>query len=247
VRRLTNAPEQLLTTRGTTARADNSLAPPRKRSEIAAHVDDVEGRVWRDQTDDNSGRAPRIRDASDSELLTHRSLVDSVIAERGAKILRDVGLALPDALPQRDGPRTSPLDLALRRYRQAQQRPTTESATDTLVQPGVMPREAGHAYRDVAAPNGETVAKPVIAAQDVLVRRDPSTGESIAPSLESRERAWWSARVDAIHTRSESLVPLPPRAGAPRFEDDLPDESAFADTLAEVLHRQARAYGVAVP
>ncbi|HYN82250.1 MAG TPA: hypothetical protein VES88_12160 [Gemmatimonadaceae bacterium] len=213
----------------------------------ATRSDGVVERAWVEPGDDSADSAPRAGHIGDADVPFLRQFVDNVPADRAGQILRAVGLDVPSDEHRRDAQRTSPLEAALQRYRQTLERPTSETAANALVLPPTMPR---HAERTARGPALSNVEGKAIAAgapeQSVGFGRHLVTGAGDAPLNEARDPRWWSARVDAIHTRAESFAPAA-RAGPARFDDDVADESAFADVLAEVLHRQARAYGVAVP
>jgi len=242
--RTTAAPNVELDQPRTLASAGAPAVQSRADADRAPHAR-IAKREW--GRDNGASTAPSPARPT-GEPDAHRALVDAVMAARGAEILRAVRLDAHDSGPRHATRRMSPLDRALQRYWRTQNQPPADSAATSGASPAAVVRSPGEVARVAAVTNGDRVVRQAgTAGEEPDTRRDLNAGQSIAPSLDARARGWWSARVDAIHSRSESAVSLPARAGAPRFEDDLPDESAFADTLAEVLHRQARAYGVAVP
>jgi hypothetical protein len=199
----------------------------------------VERRGWSSDVARDDRR--RAGDTTSTELQRLREIVSAVVDERGTQVVRAVGLDVPSEQREREVVRVSPLDAALRRYWQTSTRATAEP----------VPRMSG----TVVSPKDDRNA-PV---QDATDTRSRMSAASVEPSATRtalvspdrvappEPRGWWSTRVDAIHSRTESFMPAPARPTAARFDDDDVDDSAFADALAEVLHRQARAYGVVVP
>jgi hypothetical protein len=214
---------------------DHPAVPAGERFGAPAR-DLVEKRPWGSEVTREAGA--RIGESTDTELQSLRAFVDGVIEERGAHIVRAVGLEVPS---QHESVRASPLDIALRRYWHTSPRPTTE-----LVSRAPRPVASRDEHYVPQAQNPKDVPRRSRAAivEPSAPRTVLAAPDGVAPT---ESRGWWSTRVDAIHSRTESFAPAPVRPSAARFDDDVVDESAFADALAEVLHRQARAYGVVVP
>ena len=214
----------------------------RERLEAAASSGTSVKRVWGTAIE----TAARAVAAAASSPEMRRTRIDETLAERGAEILRAVGLDVREAPAKRDAHRSSPLDAAIRRYRQSAV--ASETPSKNPAAPAAASVEAQRIPRIASATSGENAARSSVeAAPGEVALPNLITGQSGTATPDAPQRGWWSTRVDAIHSRVESFVPAAPRPGVARFEDDATDESAFADTLAEVLHRQARAYGVVVP
>lgn len=235
-RRAMESSEALPTTRRIDAN-ERAAVPSGVRQETPA-PGVAEKRVWgSDVTRSDRRRVETTRTAP--ERL--RALVDAVIDERGQQIVRAVGLDVPRGREEREVVRASPLDAALRRYWQTSTRATTDPAP--RMSGSVPSRTESHiAPNQDAVEPGRRVIEPSV--EPMAARTGLTSTDRPTPS---EPRGWWSTRVDAIHSRTESFAPAPARPSAARFDDDVIDESAFADALADVLHRQARAYGVVVP